>query len=65
MALNFDHHKWNLGTLEVTKKWQKVQGQLQSSRVKRIPQDSLSWKMNPALVVATTSIKFKSAFLHA
>ena len=51
---------------EVTRK---VQGQLLSSRVKPIPQDaineSLSWKMNPALVIAATSIKFKSAFLHA
>ena len=42
--------------------------QLQSSQVKHFPQDSINeliiWKMNP-LVVPTTSVKFKLAFLHA
>ena len=42
---------------------------LQSRQVKRTPQDSILndliiWKMNP-LVVPVTSVKFKSALLHA
>ena len=41
---------------------------VQSRQVKRTPQDSINeliiWKMN-ALVVPVTSVKFKSAFLHA
>ena len=45
----------------------KVILKLQSSQVKRTPIDiineSIIWKMNP-LVVAATSIKFKSPFLH-
>ena len=42
---------------------------LQSRQVKRTPQDSINelpiiWKMNP-LVVPATSVKFKTALLHA
>ena len=41
---------------------------LPSMQVKRTPQDSINeliiWKMN-LLVVPITSVKFKSAFLHA
>ena len=41
---------------------------LQSRQVKHTPQDSINeliiWKMNP-VVVSVTSVKFKSAFLHA
>ena len=46
----------------------KLHMKLQSQQLKRTPQDCINeliiWKMNP-LVVATTSLEFKFAFLHA
>ena len=46
----------------------KLHIKLQSRQLKRTPQDCINeliiWKMNP-LVVATTSLEFKFAFLHA